>query len=509
MNVRFKRGLYLMHRWAGIGLCAFLAMWFFSGVVMMYVGYPKLTPQERRSALPALNAAGVRIDPLQALNAAGVADPLELSLAASRAGLPVYRITPARGPIAIVDAASGQRAAAADATVAQATARAYFAGRYTGDYAGTLEEDVFTHSGALDRHRPLHRIDMHDPAQTRLYVSSMTGEVVLDATRTERGWNYVGAWIHWLYPLRGNRFDGYWHQIVVWLSVAGVVLTITGSIVGILRWRFSRPYASGSRSPYREPFMHWHHALGLAFAAITFTWIFSGLMSMNPWKVFSSDAPPLDVAAYRDARLDRAKSLTPLAAVEDHLRDTHAAPIKELTWTVAAGQPFLLAQAENGRPAVFDGVTAAPATIDATALRAAAARLRPHASIQAIDILPDYDTYYYAREAHAMLGHVEKPLPIWRVTFDDAQATWVYIDPHTGRIVQQTDARKRVGRWLFAFLHSWDALPLLTRRPLWDIVLIVLSVGGFALSATGVVIGWRRVKRKVRSHDRTASSRRR
>lgn len=505
MSIRAKRWLYLTHRWAGVGLCAFFAMWFFSGVVMMYVGYPKLTPPERLGALPALNTARVAIDPVQALRAAGLADPQEIRLAASRAGMPVYQVKPARGPGVVIDAMTGQRAAAADAEVALATAQAFFAGRYTGDYAGTVLEDVFTHSGALDSHRPLHRIDMHDPARTRLYVSSLTGEVVLDATRTERGWNYVGAWIHWLYPFRGNLFDGYWHQIVVWLSVAGVVLTITGSIVGILRWRFARPYASGSRSPYREPFMYWHHVAGLAFAAITLTWIFSGLMSMNPWKVFSSAAPPLDVTAYRDARLDHAASLTTVARL-DATRERQAAPLKELSWTVAAGRPIVLAQAAGTRPVVFDGVSGMPTAIDAAALRAAAARLRSNASVRTIEILQHYDTYYYAREEHAMLGHVEKPLPIWRVVFDDAQATWVYLDPHTGRIVQHTDAPKRVGRWLFAMLHSWDWLPLITRRPLWDIVMIVLSLGGLALSATGIVIGVRRLKRKAGSGDRAAAA---
>lgn len=42
-STRAKRWLYLTHRWAGIVLCLFFAMWFISGVVMMCVGYPKLT----------------------------------------------------------------------------------------------------------------------------------------------------------------------------------------------------------------------------------------------------------------------------------------------------------------------------------------------------------------------------------------------------------------------------------------------------------------------------------
>lgn len=52
------------------------------------------------------------------------------------------------------------------------------------------------------------------------------------------------------------------------------------------------------------------------------------------------------------------------------------------------------------------------------------------------------------------------------------------------------------GFWLFAMLHSWDWLYLLERRPLWDLLLLVLSLGGLALSATGIVIGWRRLGRR-------------
>ena len=47
-------------------------------------------------------------------------------------------------------------------------------------------------------------------------------------------------------------------------------------------------------------------------------------------------------------------------------------------------------------------------------------------------------------------------------------------------------------------LHSWDWLPLLERRPLWDVLLIVLSLGGLLLSATGVVVGWRRLRTTLR-----------
>lgn len=493
LSARAKRWLYLIHRWAGIVLCLFFAMWFISGVVMMYVGYPKLTPQERLTHLPALDSGAIRVTPAQALAAAGAKDAAGMALAAARGGAPVYVIPgEARRAPRMVDAASGALLPPADAATAVATARAWSAGQYAARYLGTVDEDAYTHSRALGPDRPLHRVDLDDPAHTRLYISSATGMVVLDATRAERVWNYAGAWIHWLYPFRGNALDGWWHDIVVWLSVAGVLLAVTGTVVGILRWRFSRPYASGSRSPYRENMMRWHHLSGLLFAAITITWIFSGLMSMNPWKLFSSGAPPLAQGAYAGAPGNT------LATPRELIAALPAAP-RELRWARADGQDVVLARSAAGAPLVLSAGNAQPYTFDPAALRAAAARLVPGARLASAETLQAYDFYYYARDEHAMLGHVEKPLLVWRLTYDDPQATWVYLDPRTGQIVSRQDSGSRTSRWLFAFLHSWDWTGLLSRRPLWDALLVFLSLGGAALSLTGAVIGWRRLGKKLRA----------
>jgi hypothetical protein len=493
LSSRLKRWLYLTHRWAGIVLCLFFAMWFISGVVMMYVGYPKLTPQERLTHLAPLDAAAIAITPAQALAAAGASDTPGLSLAATRAGAPVYLVPggPRTAPM-VVDAASGALLPPANAAVAKASALAWFGGQYAAHHQEVVDEDVYTHSGSLDVHRPLHRIDMDDPARTRLYVSSATGAVVLDATRNERAWNYAGAWIHWLYPLRGNALDRWWHDVVVWLSVAGVVLALTGTVVGILRWRFSRPYATGSRSPYRESMMRWHHISGLLFAAITITWIFSGLMSMNPWKLFTSTAAPLAANAYAGPPAD-----APLATPRDLIAALPSAP-RELLWTRAAGRDVALARSTAGAPRVLSATDAVPTTFAESDLREAATRLLPGAKVREVQVLTQYDFYYYARDAHAMLGHVEKPLPVWRVIYDNPQATWVYLDPTTSQIVGRQDRSNRVSRWLFSFLHSWDWTGLLSRRPIWDVLLIVLSLGGAALSLTGVVLGWRRLGKKLR-----------
>ena len=51
---------------AGVLLCSVFALWFISGIVMMYVGYPKLTPAERlerASAARGAHCAGARPGP--------------------------------------------------------------------------------------------------------------------------------------------------------------------------------------------------------------------------------------------------------------------------------------------------------------------------------------------------------------------------------------------------------------------------------------------------------------
>jgi hypothetical protein len=498
MKIHGKRWLFLIHRWLGIGACVLFAMWFASGIVMMYVGYPKLTEAERLAHLPALSPTAPLLAPNVALAMAGVDGPLEtLRLAASSGGRAVYVVTPAGGPknsALVIDALTGARLASVDAAQALASA-ASFAGAGIGlHYVDAIDEDAFTHSRGLDAHRPLHRVEVDDAERTLLYVSGRSGEIVRDATRSEQLWNYAGAWIHWLYPFRGNVFQPYWTEIMNYSAIAGIVAALSGTVAGILRWRFRTPYKSGARTPYPSATMRWHHVTGLLFALVTITWIFSGLMSMNPWKIFDTGAPKLHMAALQGGPL----TVTDRDAAPQALLAGSGAGVRELRWVRVLGRNQVLAYRAGGAPQLFDSGSAQPTVLDAAALQAAAAGLVA-APVARIERLMEYDLYYYARDAHTMTGGADKPLPVLRLVFGDPHATWVHLDPRTGAVLGHIDSGKRASRWLFAMLHSWDWLPLLERRPLWDIVLIVLSLGGLLLSGTGVVIGWRRLGKKLRA----------
>ena len=51
-------------------------------------------------------------------------------------------------------------------------------------------------------------------------------------------------------------------------------------------------------------------------------------------------------------------------------------------------------------------------------------------------------------------------------------------------------------RWLYNGLHSLD-FGYLYKRPLWDIVMLVLLVGGLTSSTIGLCLGFKRVVRVV------------
>lgn len=497
-----KRWLYLVHRWLGIALCVVMLAWFVSGVVMLYVGYPKLTVAERLASLPPLPAQGCCVA-LAVARAAVPAPPPASGARRGAVGNDTWRLTSVAGQPryvfgeegrhpAAVNALTGRRIGEVSREDAVASAQ-HFAGGAVGRWLEQVQEDAWTHSRALDGHRPLHLVEVDDTEHRWVYVSSRTGEVVRDATRVERTWGWVGAWLHWLYMFRGGALNAWWTDIVIWLSVAGSVSALTGIVVGIWRWRFKGRYRSGRRTPYADRAARWHHVAGMAGGLLAFTWVLSGLFSMNPWKIFDASGPKPDRAAYAGGPLVPAEAPDPGLLLRSAAASS--TPVREITWHRSAGEHIALAHGSGEARLFTTPMAVAAESLPASVWRAAASRLLPEAPIVAAVRLDRYDAYYYAREPHTMTGHRDRPLPVWRLDFADPNRTSVVIDPRTGLIQQISDGHRRVDRWLFAFLHSFDLPGFLAARPAWDVWMVGFSVAGALLAATAVVTGARRLVR--------------
>jgi len=99
-----------------------------------------------------------------------------------------------------------------------------------------------------------------------------------------------------------------------------------------------------------------------------------------------------------------------------------------------------------------------------------------------------YEAYYLDRQHR-------HPLPVIFVQLSDQENSIYYIDPKTARIVQSYNSHARWNRWLYHGLHSMDFPWLYSHRPIWDIIVLILLIGGTALCVTSLLLAWRVVRR--------------
>jgi hypothetical protein len=293
--------------------------------------------------------------------------------------------------------------------------------------------------------------------------------------------NYFAAVTHWLYPTFIRKYPDGWAWMVDILSGIGAVFAISGLWIGIMRWRRNPPPGKPS-VPYRG-LMRWHYFTGIIFGLCMLTWVFSGLLSMNPGKLNPSRAPSTEQLELFSGKA----STTADTALPGLVLPKDAVEAELLSYN---DQPFFNISKRNGQRLMVLAREGSAELPNANRLIARAAELLPDQPLLQATILTDYDDYYYTR--HPELG--EKTLPIVRVRFGDPNNTWFHLDPLTGQVLDRSTSANRVYRWLYNGLHSWDIRWLWERRPLWDIAVITFMSGGILLSMLGIVISVRRLR---------------
>lgn len=72
-----------------------------------------------------------------------------------------------------------------------------------------------------------------------------------------------------------------------------------------------------------------------------------------------------------------------------------------------------------------------------------------------------------------------------RLELGDAARTALYVDPLRAHVVRHTTRAKRLERWLYNGLHSWDFAFLYRHPAVWRSVVIASMVAGVALTLLG------------------------
>lgn len=480
-----RKWTMLSHRWSGIFFSLLFFVWFFSGIVMMYAGYPRVGPAERIEHAPAIAAGKVKYSPVEAWRRSGLSALPRRAQLQMLGDRPLYRFTVSGKPAAVW-ADNGEPLRSVGQNLAFRVASGWMKVPPTRFEGYLTEPDQWTVPGGTQSLGPLWKFSWTSGEE--IYVSSKTGEVAQFTTRASRIGAYFGAIPHWIYftPLRRDQM--LWSKAVIWLSAAGTLMSVLGMIAGLWLYSPSRKYRfpdGPSPIPY-SGMKRWHLILGLIFGLVTCTWIFSGLMSMSPMPALTRNRAP--VLSIRDRDIDLASFRESPPA--DVLKNVP--PVRDMEMISLAGRPFYLTPDQilplRGQPfsafASRDLLQSVPGEI---------AELRT---------VYEYETYYVDR-------HGRKPLPVFYVRWKDQADAGYYLDPRTALVVQSVSAGARWNRWLYHGLHSLD-LPWLYRyRPLWDVIVLGLMAGGTALCLTSLVIGWRVLKRKLNSRPNCLQNRRR
>ncbi|MEQ1947857.1 MAG: PepSY domain-containing protein [Bryobacteraceae bacterium] len=474
------------HRWMGVTFCLLFLWWFVSGIFMMYWRMPNVEDADRLFRAQPLDISRIRISPEKAAEIVGAhSAPTHLTLSMFD-GRPVYVFDFGAGK-SMVNAGDGSDVEAFTPELNLRTAAAWTGQPPSAATVETLQEPDQWTVNNFGNIAPVTKYSW--PNGEQVYVSEGTGEVVQYTTTASRIGGYLGPVAHWLYftPLRRN--GELWSRIVIWTSGIGTIMSILGLIVGLSFYSPTQRYrhqGAPSTVPYTGQ-RRLHMILGLFFGLLTCTWAFSGMLSMEPFPSWSGRAPRRGGARTNIVQALRGEDAGVAAFAKLPLSDAlsrmeRSFAIKEVELATLVGEPvYIVRNGSAARVVPVHGPIQSD-VLQARVVTAVRDAVSP-ARLDHVQLLTEYDAYYLDRNK-------QKPLPVLRFELADEGRSRYYVDPATAELVGTYNSRGWVTRWLYHALHSID-LPWLYRyRPAWDIVVLVLMLGGTALCVTSVIIAW-------------------
>ena len=472
------RLLFLIHRYLGIALGVVISLWCLSGFVMMYEQYPELDDTERLAGLEPLNLTACCRLPTDFSNIEVDGFRLEMM-----AGTPVLRLMDGRFQY-VIDLQSGEYLTGfypADARSVAATAAPEYGLQGTPRLVDVIERDQWTVYASYHPHRPLFHFAMDDPSGTEFYVSSTTGEVVQMTTFRQRVLNWMGAVIHWLYPTVLRQHTGVWLQVVIWLTILSLFLTVIGVYIGLRQFKTRR---NGHRSPYLGWWL-WHHYAGLVFGLFTLTWLISGLFSVNPFGALEGRGFLAENQRLRGGAVNFEHASTFIGTLPaDEIPSTAV----RLDVSVVGAHLYSIASDKEGERVRLNAGTLKPETLSEGFFAQAASIMRPDVPVAEANWLTEGDAYYFSH-------HDERRFPVFRILYEDGER--FYLDSVTGELSYAVDRERQWLRWIFHALHRGDFSAVVRSRPIWDLLMWPLMLGVTVGAITGTWIGFQRMLRAV------------
>lgn len=478
--------IYSIHHYLGTFFFFLFLIWFLSGFVMMYKSFPTITHADILNIeVNHTLDASTFLEPKKVFNEDGV-DGIRDFKIKYLLDNPVYELTSLDGTILSKYAKSGIFIKI-DSKYAEKLAIKATNIKDSFEVETLKELDQWVPRTNFLKHLPIYIVEFNDNNSTRVYVSSLNGDILSLTTISDRFWAWVGAIPHWIYFKNIRIHTDFWALLVIWLSALGFLMALTGVITGLVRYK-KKPKANFKR--FKNRWYNLHYYFGLIFGLFVCTWVFSGLMSMSPFNwTPSTQLNKQDKLKWQGEILTlNSFSGTNWSSFVENMNDVNC---KEIDFSLFNKQLF--AQIYSNNESKLVSLNTSKSIPEIKDYRNIIKSLNQSDSIVSSIVLNKYDNYYYSR-------HNDKVLPVIRITTNSNLA--YYINPTSTEVLYKCANKNRIQRWLYNGLHSLDFSFLTSNGLLWDIVVLILMFGGTIVSVTATGLGIKFIRRKIRKGAR-------
>ncbi|MFV0331561.1 MAG: PepSY domain-containing protein [Dysgonomonas sp.] len=472
---------FSFHRILGTILSILFLIWFLSGFVMIYHTFPKVSNRDTYKNMDVLQGDILSVDSIIKKSDNTI----------TKLALQSY----ANKPFFVVSSGSNNRIFA-DSSMQTVPSPTYqqikeYAQRWNDAeivQVDTLRElDQWIPFGRLKKEFPIYKFYFGDEDKHELYVSSQTGTALQFTDKNNRFWAWLGAIPHWVYFTSLRQNSQLWIDVVVWLSGIGSLMCLAGIILGVRSYIVQYRRRKKLKTPYKKFIYKWHHILGFIFGIFVFTFVFSGMMSLAPvpqWivKVHNSD---IEKKLYAQEPIKLQNYILDYHRIFDKYPDE----VKSVEWASFGNKPIYKVVINN-RLITID---ASSEEIKDLSLNEQDIKERlelVHSEPVTVSLMTGYDNYYVGLSDHL-------PLPVYKAEVDDADGSTYYINPKNGN-TRYFNTNTKVRRWSYQALHSFKFKLTAENKILWNIIMWTTMIGGTIVSLSGVWLGFRYLKRKVK-----------
>lgn len=476
-----------LHSVTGTVIAVFFFMWFVTGLVLIYHPYPRLGEKETNHHSENIQADSLR--PISYYTDSLTQDTITSVTVRQMQGQALVTVSTADSTRTFCADTTQQRKEITFASVEQ-TASEWVHGKSI--RVDTLHErEQWILYERFERAMPIYKFTYGDPERHQLFISGKTGEVQQLTTRSERVWAWLGAIPHKFYYPAIRKDVDLWKTVITTGGIICLLAAFSGLLRGIsIQWKLSRKKRMLA-SPFKKTSYRWHHALGLVFGIFIVCWGISGSLAMqkvpkwlvpyeNEYSMYGPDIWEGDSLPLSSFRLDYRKVI---AAYPD---------VKRIEWHVIGEKPVYSVVSDSNTVFV-DATDTVPRFLEVTAqaIRVAMKRIYGDSTDVKVERMDDYDQYY-------MPSYDSRPaLPVYKATIANSDGSVYYIGTDND-YCRYFNTNKKARKWLFGAMHYLNINGLTSNPPLWHCCIWILCLGGTGVSFTGIILGIRYIRRKLR-----------